>query len=124
MSGIAADVREVEAREETEAAEAAAERAERDAFEQRCVLSCRPAPCSTSCVGGCECIWEMQLSSSACKCIACPLCLQQAHAALKEAASGRTVAAFCDVRGHRGCLATLLTMADLMPGVALGRVAM
>ena len=38
MSGIAADVREVEAREESEAAEAAAERAERDAFEQRCVL--------------------------------------------------------------------------------------
>ncbi len=36
MSGIAADVREVEAREEAEAAEAAAERAERDAFEQRC----------------------------------------------------------------------------------------
>jgi len=36
MTAIAADVREVEAREQDEAVDAAKERADREAFEQRC----------------------------------------------------------------------------------------
>ena len=43
MSAIAEDVKEVEAREQEEAVETAQERADREAFEQRCVLPAEKA---------------------------------------------------------------------------------
>jgi hypothetical protein len=44
MTGVAADVAAVEQREEAEAADAAAERAAREAFEQQCApAGCRVA---------------------------------------------------------------------------------
>ena len=74
MSGIAADVREVEAREEAEAAAAAAERAERDAFEQRCAAS---QMISLACVHG---VFALHVCVSRCSASACKdgvMCMQQ-----------------------------------------------